>query len=30
MRFVDRKGPKGADADLNERFTGYYNRRMGR
>lgn len=24
------KGPKGADADLNERFTGFYNRRMGR
>ena len=24
------KGPKGADADLNERFTSYYNRRMGR
>jgi len=25
-----RKGPKGADAGLNERFTGFYNRRMGR
>jgi len=24
------KGPKGADAGLNERFTSYYNRRMGR
>jgi hypothetical protein len=24
------KGPKGADADLNERFTSYYNSRMGR
>ena len=24
------KGPKGSDADLNERFTGFYNRRMGR
>ncbi len=24
------KGPKGADGDLNERFTGFYNRRMGR
>ena len=24
------KGPKGADAGLNERFTGFYNRRMGR
>ena len=24
------KGPKGADADLNERLTGFYNRRMGR
>lgn len=23
------KGPKGADGDLNERFTGFYNRRMG-
>ncbi len=24
------KGPKGADAGLNERFTDFYNRRMGR
>jgi len=24
------KGPKGADAGLDERFTGFYNRRMGR
>jgi len=24
------KGPKGQDPDLSERFTGYYNRRMGR
>ena len=24
------KGPKGADAGLNERFTSYYNSRMGR
>jgi hypothetical protein len=24
------KGPKGADAGLNERFTSFYNRRMGR
>jgi hypothetical protein len=24
------KGPKGADASLNERFTDFYNRRMGR
>jgi len=24
------KGPKGHDPDLNDRFTGYYNRRMGR
>ena len=24
------KGPKGVDAGLNERFTSYYNRRMGR
>lgn len=24
------KGPKGQDADLSERFTGFYNRRMGR
>jgi hypothetical protein len=24
------KGPKGADAGLNDRFTDFYNRRMGR
>ena len=24
------KGPKGHDSDLNDRFTSYYNRRMGR
>jgi len=24
------KGPKGQDADLSERFTSFYNRRMGR
>ena len=24
------KGPKGHDPDLNDRFTSYYNRRMGR
>lgn len=24
------KGPKGQDPDLNDRFTSYYNRRMGR
>jgi hypothetical protein len=24
------KGPKGQDPDLNERFTSFYNRRMGR
>jgi len=24
------KGPKGADVDLNERFTDFYNRRTGR
>ena len=24
------KGPKGRDADLNDRFTHFYNRRMGR
>lgn len=24
------KGPKGQDPDLSERFTGFYNRRMGR
>jgi len=24
------KGPKGQDSDLNDRFTRYYNRRMGR
>jgi hypothetical protein len=24
------KGPKGQDADLNDRFTRFYNRRMGR
>jgi hypothetical protein len=24
------KGPKGQDADLSDRFTSYYNRRMGR
>ena len=24
-----RQGPKGQDADLNDRFTGFFNRRMG-